>query len=714
MGKKKRLRQNKSQRGRKRGNNKKFFFREKEENNNLKEKDPEKNSNQLFEEKKIAIAFNKMNQIFNEEEIKNKSLLELKSIASKFDINPLINYKLLSFLKTQDKNEYDKYISKYKYTLNYSEAKILKCFTDNEKSIILENQKYFGKDITEINSLSKMKLFNFLFYLFNLKFDEEDSEQDFMKSVNKIKQEINSYIINDSLIFKIPNKFGNHELQYYTYLRLFVIHFSNLLEPIFNNYNNTLLIQQKENFFERDDNKEGKTEIINLSHIESRKKTLSEFIQDNYTKNEINNMNIEKGEKDNENNIPYRQEFCYYRFGNIISLFKKHKEELYYLFKEKNDDKIIKQIEFIYYSLLFTKETKNYDYEVYPFCLGNNPKNNNEFFNKRYLLYTNEELRKSFKKEDLALINVDYLFKINAKNPFYNNAKYFKFPILLKKNIFQTNPNIFFNFKKFLKHIYQSKLMQEIFYITPEFKDFKYPLLDEEILDEMIDNTIFIPFSQKVLLGYTQRQFGKIYVATYLTNKGTYTKNDLSKLILEISFFLCNIIQEQFNHYLKGLLFYNSFRFKINKRLESQKEQYYLDNISSIFTKNNFYKLYLGQALKMYYNKTWDLSVKDFLIEFNKNNKAVNKTITYSLKEIKENEKINDFIKEIIIQFNTIYKCNGEIKLDYNEYYSLKQKDNSLFNEDEIELDFSVYMERNKITIPDTETDLRLLNLFNQ
>ena len=420
-------------------------------------------------------------------------------------------------------------------------------------------------------------------------------------------------------------------------------------------------------------------------------------------------------------------------------ILKKYKEELIYLFKDNNDDKVLKQIEFIYLSILFGRDIKHCDYDYYPSCLGNDPKKSNDFFNHKYNLHTNQEQKKIFKKDDLALVNFDYLFEKHASNPFYNNAKYFKFPLLLKKNVFETNSTILDNFKDFLRTIYKSKLLEEIFYLTPEFNGFKYPLLDEEILEEMIDNTTFLPFNQAILFGYTQKQFGKVYISTHLPEINS--NNDLSKLIIEISFFLNTLIYEQFNHYIKGLLFYNSFRFNIHKRLESdfsnyEEDRYYLDNIRSIFTEDCnrerekvidgshkteiylygkiLYKLYLREALKMYDDKTWNLCVKDHLIEFNLNKLAESKSISYSLKDIKSNKKINNFLKEIIVQFNEFYECNGKIKLDFGHFCSRKAKNNSLLDENEIEFDFSVYVERNRINIPYSDIDIRLLNLFNQ
>ena len=125
-----------------------------------------------FEEKKVAVSYKRLYHYFKDEEINASSLDELKIKASHFDLNPSLNYKLLSALKKESKSEYIKYITKYKYTLDYENAKELNCFQDNENDIINESLSY-NFDIKEIKSLSKIKLFNLLFYIINIKFNEK-------------------------------------------------------------------------------------------------------------------------------------------------------------------------------------------------------------------------------------------------------------------------------------------------------------------------------------------------------------------------------------------------------------------------------------------------------------------------------------------------------------------------------------------------------------
>ena len=174
-------------------------------------------------------------------DIKKMNINELKNFAHIFDINPEINYRILLYLKASKSEDYNKYIPKYKYTLNFKDTFLLKCFDKHNIYEMLkdynENIIYFKLKVPIIDSeekiisFSRIKLFNLLFFI--LKKDIVEME---LKDIN---QKIFSYSIEQSLIFKIPNKFGNVELKYYTYLIIVV----NLLMPRKIGYNAFILLK---------------------------------------------------------------------------------------------------------------------------------------------------------------------------------------------------------------------------------------------------------------------------------------------------------------------------------------------------------------------------------------------------------------------------------------------------------------------------------------
>ena len=726
----------------------------KEEN---KSKENIKEENEVVE-KKVAISFDDLKQTFNNDDINNLSLNDLKKIASNFDVNPYVNYKLLSLLKQGDISEYNKYIDKYKYTLDYNHAKILGCLPNNGEDIIEEYNKNNKENIKEIKILSKYKLFNFLYYIINLKRKTKLFEvSDYQNSLDEIKEKIMSYSSHVDLIFKIPNNYGNFELQYYTYLELFIDYFSKKLDPKNDDNNDSSFDLDndaiKQRYFDWDDKCVGKKETINIKEFEDKKKELRKFIEESVAKleNESGNiiqMETEKG-KEEDNKIDKDINLIYKNtpkniyisfFDSHQTKLKKYKDEINYLFKNENDDnKFLKCVEFIYYYLLFTKE-KNFNiYDSYPYCLNYTPSTKNESHTTKLNDYTWKNSETQINKEELVFYNLDQFFWEEKDNPFANKAKYYQYPYLLKKNIFQENQEISDHFKNLLRDIYSSKLLEEIYYLTPEFKDFKYPLSDKKILEEMIENTTFLPFGNEKLHGYTQKQFAKIYISS---NFPEFNKDEISKIIINISLKLNTMIHEQFKHYIKALLHYNSFRFRKAIRLDSdlsgyQEEKFYIDNIQKIYSKKKnttvvksivdrgsraeiylygsiLDKLYLEEAINMFDLSTWKLSVKEHLEKFNKNNIPKIMDKTYYLNEIKDNDTMNDFLKDIFIQYIIFYKLKS-INLYYNEALLDSRKsdeNNNYMNNDEFFLDYSICLQNTKVNVPDTETDKKLLYLF--
>ena len=205
----------------------------------------------IMEKKKVAVPLKKLRLQINDDTINNLSLNDLKKLASKFDVNPKINYRLLYLLKTsklkQDNEDYKKYINKYKYTLNYLNSQNLECFEESKNNEIKEefinNLRQLKIEYKQTKSLSKMKLFNLLFYVLNISANEK-AKEDASIIYDKIAKKIDSFSNEENLIFKIPNNFGNYELYYYVYIGLFVIYFLEGLK--YNNSHNESSINTKE------------------------------------------------------------------------------------------------------------------------------------------------------------------------------------------------------------------------------------------------------------------------------------------------------------------------------------------------------------------------------------------------------------------------------------------------------------------------------------
>ena len=174
--------------------------------------------------KKIKLKPLKSLFIETKENINNMTINNLKEFAHNFDINPDINFRLLSYLEKNSPKEYKKYINKYKFTLKFQDALKLKCFDENEISQVVDefnkNISHFKLGISKIKSkesiisFSKIKLFNLLLLL--------QSKDVMQYKYKEIIEKIKSYCTPQTMIFKIPNKFANIELLYYYYIIIIV------------------------------------------------------------------------------------------------------------------------------------------------------------------------------------------------------------------------------------------------------------------------------------------------------------------------------------------------------------------------------------------------------------------------------------------------------------------------------------------------------------
>ena len=139
---------------------------------------------------------------------------------------------------------------------------------------------------------------------------------------------------------------------------------------------------------------------------------------------------------------------------------------------------------------------------------------------------------------------------------------------MLKKNFIENNKEIFESFKNFLEYIYKSKLIKDIYYLTPEFQEFKYPFDDKFIFEELFEITSFLPFPNDSLWGFTIKEIPQILISVNQYKKIFFAKDDFSDIICHLSNILNTCIHEQLNHYMNALIFYNSFQYGINKRID--------------------------------------------------------------------------------------------------------------------------------------------------
>jgi len=662
--------------------------------------------------KKKLIPLKDLN-IKPEKNIDKMSIEEIKKFASLFDLNPEINFKLLKYLKINSKTDYNIFVKKYKYTLNFKDALILDCFKKEE--IIFIQQEFFenAKNLKlnlkkkKLESLSKIKLFNLFFYLL---IQNNNSLEDIYKKIR-------SYCIPISLIFKVPNKFGNIELNYYTYLTFFINFFTS---EIRNYENQEANIKENEDsddeiYFNWDNSIRGEEEKIDLTEINERRKRFETFIDKNYieVKNETSKISIKSQKTETKDNL-------FAKMDDKIFRFQYFREKIIEMFTEP-DDIILEKIKFIFHCQLFPSEEMFDIFIFYSKCLRGKPYTKDEIKLNRLI----SELSKIDKNciengfKLFALENIDKNFRRTINNPFNYNSKYYSFPTLLKKNIIDNDKEISEAFVTYLKYIYSSNIIKDIFYLTPEFEEFIYPLEDERIFNELMEYTVFMPLEGDDLHGFTQKEIPEVLISVKL-HEAFPQETDISKIVCELSQILNTCLHEQLKHYVKSLIFYNSFRFNLKKRIDSDlynygQEDRYINGILYIMKNRNKYNeidgghkaeifLYGGilkrivfpQALELFKKSNWNKEIVEHIKCFNNANKKIKDSFqTFTVNEIYFNNDFCEFFRIFIKKFIETVKVRSKDSIVFDNTTSALRsssyfKENA--NKNKITFDYNCYI----------------------
>jgi len=619
-----------------------------------------KNKFPIKQKKKILIPLFKLNKQ-PPKDINKMNIEELKSFASEFDLNPKINYKILEYLKRNSSTEFKRYIEKYKYTLDFEDALKLGCFEIKKVKLILEefNQNFKNNrvcSVNEIKSLSKLKIFNFFCYILKLCFNFKLATTE----IEICRKNILEYANSQTLIFKVPNRFGNLELKYYVYLT-FIINY--LISDIKNDTTNNNIIEndisdftsssEEQVYFNWNNKSTGTTKYVDLTDFFDRKKELENFFNINNFNNSINNKNITFNKVKKDSNQ-------WDKFLNKIARFSYFQEVIMEMINEP-DEIILDKIKFFYYGLIFISQ--NSLFLIYSRCFKQY---------KSYEIEMGKGITKTKKKSHFAYSNIDNKYSDSIKNPFSSNSFYYDFPTFLKKNFLQNDKKLYEDYKNFIKYIYSSEIMKDIFYLCPEFNEFAYPLDDDEIFNEIFDYTLFVPFNTEVLHGFTQKEIPEIIIPVNLENP---KETDLSKIICQLTQILNTTIHEQTKHYLKSLIFYNSFRFNIKKRINSnlydhgEETKYIQAILQKTKTNNNINnvkidggnkaeiflygkildKIYFYQAIELFKYSNWEMTITEHIQTFQNKNTLVNSLVSFDT--IKKNKDLSDFIKTFIVKF---------------------------------------------------------------
>ena len=473
----------------------------------------------------ISIAQNHSKLIT--EDWKSKQTPDLIKYCESIGINAESNYELLTKLVIIDFNLFLKYYSKYQFTLEIRQRKeIQKLIKDFELNSMIKNN-FIKSDLKSIRELF-LKVCDLII---NIKLNEKDC-------LKKLKNEIISIgvFIEDDLDFLFPVNFGNIELKF-----------------------NKLIIDVLFFIFGKNMGK--------INSLENNKKDLIKTKISLFKKMKL--FFQKSGLYDDETLFKISDYLinCYYIYFEVDDSLKNF----------DNLEKIITCcLPFeLDTAVNFIEKYKYFSYDV-------EFKIENITLNKYYTsnLTKDSKIKLSFDKKIIEVKAEDVNWNLKH-NMFFQLLKSdnftfcFRFPKLSEINYIYINNDIRNNYKALFRKILKSKIMEQCMNIDSDTNNFNYPFNDDNIIQELEDHTLFVPFPAKKFYGYSDKKSFTIFLNSYINT------SDLKSIFIDFD----NLLKSEF-HEIKNIyrLYMHINDSKISLRTPEIKRKTLLTNE---FLKNN-------------------------------------------------------------------------------------------------------------------------------
>lgn len=473
----------------------------------------------------ISIAQNHSKLIT--EDWKNKQTPDLIKYCESIGINAESNYELLTKLVIIDFNLFLKYYSKYQFTLEIRQRKeIQKLIKDFKLNSMIKNN-FIKSDLKSIRELF-LKVCDLII---NIKLNEKDC-------LKKLKNEIISIgvFIEDDLDFLFPVNFGNIELKF-----------------------NKLIIDVLFFIFGKNMGK--------INSLENNKKDLIKTKISLFKKMKL--FFQKSGLYDDETLFKISDYLinCYYIYFEVDDSLKNF----------DNLEKIITCcLPFeLDTAVNFIEKYKYFSYDV-------EFKIENITLNKYYTsnLTKDSKIKLSFDKKIIEVKAEDVNWNLKH-NMFFQLLKSdnftfcFRFPKLSEINYIYINNDIRNNYKALFRKILKSKIMEQCMNIDSDTNNFNYPFNDDNIIQELEDHTLFVPFPAKKFYGYSDKKSFTIFLNSYINT------SDLKSIFIDFD----NLLKSEF-HEIKNIyrLYMHINDSKISLRAPEIKRKTLLTNE---FLKNN-------------------------------------------------------------------------------------------------------------------------------
>ena len=473
----------------------------------------------------ISIAQNHSKLIT--EDWKSKQTPDLIKYCESIGINAESNYELLTKLVIIDFNLFLKYYSKYQFTLEIRQRKeIQKLIKDFKLNSMIKNN-FIKSDLKSIRELF-LKVCDLII---NIKLNEKDC-------LKKLKNEIISIgvFIEDDLDFLFPVNFGNIELKF-----------------------NKLIIDVLFFIFGKNMGK--------INSLENNKKDLIKTKISLFKKMKL--FFQKSGLYDDETLFKISDYLinCYYIYFEVDDSLKNF----------DNLEKIITCcLPFeLDTAVNFIEKYKYFSYDV-------EFKIENITINKYYTsnLTKDSKIKLSFDKKIIEVKAEDVNWNLEH-NMFFQLLKSdnftfcFRFPKLSEINYIYINNDIRNNYKALFRKILKSKIMEQCMNIDSDTNNFNYPFNDDNIIQELEDHTLFVPFPAKKFYGYSDKKSFTIFLNSYINT------SDLKSIFIDFD----NLLKSEF-HEIKNIyrLYMHINDSKISLRTPEIKRKTLLTNE---FLKNN-------------------------------------------------------------------------------------------------------------------------------
>ena len=473
----------------------------------------------------ISIAQNHSKLIT--EDWNNKQTPDLIKYCESIGINAESNYELLTKLVIIDFNLFLKYYSKYQFTLEIRQRKeIQKLIKDFKLNSMIKNN-FIKSDLKSIRELF-LKVCDLII---NIKLNEKDC-------LKKLKNEIISIgvFIEDDLDFLFPVNFGNIELKF-----------------------NKLIIDVLFFIFGKNMGK--------INSLENNKKDLIKTKISLFKKMKL--FFQKSGLYDDETLFKISDYLinCYYIYFEVDDSLKNF----------DNLEKIITCcLPFeLDTAVNFIEKYKYFSYDV-------EFKIENITLNKYYTsnLTKDSKIKLSFDKKIIEVKAEDVNWNLKH-NMFFQLLKSdnftfcFRFPKLSEINYIYINNDIRNNYKALFRKILKSKIMEQCMNIDSDTNNFNYPFNDDNIIQELEDHTLFVPFPAKKFYGYSDKKSFTIFLNSYINT------SDLKSIFIDFD----NLLKSEF-HEIKNIyrLYMHINDSKISLRTPEIKRKTLLTNE---FLKNN-------------------------------------------------------------------------------------------------------------------------------